>query len=88
MHEPGILDFGSNQKIFVTPTQSLSNRLTQVMAAMNNQGEDSPLPSHDETLHSHQQNQLQHQGMQQQSFVGFGIDPNWGGFSQMMHGQG
>ena len=24
-----------------------------------------------------------HQGMQQQPFLGFGMDPNWGGFGQM-----
>ena len=48
--------------------------------------------------HHHQQQQqqdsLQLQGLQQQQqqqqqqqFLGFGIDPNWGGFGQMMHGQ-
>lgn len=55
---------------------------------MDNQGEDSLVPSQEESppQHHQQQNPLQHQGMQQ-AFIGFGIDPNWGGFSQMMHGQ-
>lgn len=52
---------------------------------MDNQGEDSLLPPHDDsTQQHHQQSPLQLQGMQQQPFIGFGIGPNWGGFGQMM----
>jgi len=55
----------------------------------NNQGDESLLLPQEESpaQHHQQQNPLQHQGMQQHAFIGFGIDPNWGGFGQMMHGQ-
>lgn len=39
-----------------------------------------------EQQHQQQQDALQHGQMQQQGFIGFGMDPNWG-FGQVMHGQ-
>ncbi len=39
-----------------------------------------------EQQHQQQQDALQHGQMQQQGFLGFGMDPNWG-FGQVMHGQ-
>ena len=45
------------------------------------QGSESP-----EHLEHQQHQEGMHQSMQQQGYIGFGMDPNWG-FGQMMHGQ-
>jgi hypothetical protein len=39
---------------------------------------------HWDVTHSEEQSGNRPPGMQQQPFIGFGIDQNWGGFGQMM----